>query len=88
MTFEEAMPLVEARYGLLRGYVNASGTMLHVIAAEKELRAIPGVKLPQYGIAIFQPEIVELASGVITIEGLVRRKHPEMFSDTHPASAR
>lgn len=79
MTVDEAIEIINRRYGFLKGYVTTEGRMLHVIAAESELRAIPGVKFPEHGIAIFGPEAIELARGEISIEGLVRRKHPELF---------
>ena len=43
MTLDEAIAVVSKRYGFLRSYVTADGKMLHVVAAESELKAIPGV---------------------------------------------
>jgi hypothetical protein len=79
MMLTEALDVVKGRYGLLPSYVAASGTMMYVVAAEQQLRAMPEVTNPACGIAIFAHEIVELARGAISIEGLVRRKNPELF---------
>lgn len=80
MTLDEALKIVKDRYGLREAYVDArSGKMLHIVKAEQELRAIPAVKIPEGGIALFAPEVIELARGATTIEALVRRKHPELF---------
>lgn len=81
MMLNEALEIVKGRYGLLPAYVQASGKMMYVVAAERQLRAIPEVNNPAGGIAMFAPEVVELASGAITIEALVRRKNPELFRD-------
>jgi len=78
MTLDEAVKIVKERYGLLKSYVAASGKMLYVVA-EPQLRSMPGVKFPECGIAISAPEVIELASGAITIDGLVKRKNPELF---------
>ena len=59
--------------------VPANGKKMCVVAAERQLRAIPEVDDPNGGIAIFALEIIELARGAITIEALVRRKNPELF---------
>jgi hypothetical protein len=79
MMLDEALEIVEERYGLLPSYVAASGKMMYVVAAERQLRAIPEVNNPEGGIAIFAPEVVDLASGATTIETLVRKKNPELF---------
>ncbi len=79
MTLDEALKIVKERYALRNGYVTAAGVMMHVVSAEKELKAIPEVKLHESGIALFAPEVIELARGAITIEALVRRKNPELF---------
>jgi hypothetical protein len=84
MTIDEAAKIVNDRYGFLKSYVTAMGKMLYVVAAEQELRAIPGVRMPEGGIAIFAPAVIELAHGSITIEGLVRRKNPELFQKSDP----
>jgi len=83
MTLSEALEIVEGQYGLLPSYVAASGKMMYVVAAQRQLRAIPEVNNPDGGIAIFGSEVIELALGAITIEALVRRKNPELF---HPAA--
>jgi hypothetical protein len=80
MTFDEALKIVKDRYGLLDTYVTTSGMMMYVVKAEPELRAIPAVKLPESGIALLAPEVIDLAHGAITIEALVRRKNPELFA--------
>ena len=80
MMLSEALEIVTGRYGLLPPYVAASGKMMYVVAAERQLRAIPEVNNPEGGIAVLAPEVIELASGAITIEALVRRKNPELFS--------
>jgi hypothetical protein len=79
MMLNEALEIVGGRYGLLEPYVEATGKMMYVVAAERELRAIPEVVYPERGIAIFAPELIELARGATTIEALVRRKNPELF---------
>jgi hypothetical protein len=79
MTLDEALKTVKDRYGLLHSYVTAKGEMMYVVGAERELREIPGVKAPQSGIALFAPEVMDLARGAITIDALVRRKNPELF---------
>jgi hypothetical protein len=79
MTLKEALRIVKGRYGLLAPEVDARGKMRYVVAAERELRAIPEVADPESGIAIFAPEVKELARGAITIEALVRRKSPGLF---------
>jgi hypothetical protein len=81
MMLAEALEIVKGRYGLSQSYVQASGKMMYVVAAERQLRAIPEVNNPSGGIAIFAPEVVELARGATTIEALVRRKNPELFYD-------
>ena len=40
---------------------------------------MPAVKLPNSGIAMLAPEVIELARGTISIEALVRKKNPELF---------
>lgn len=81
MTLEEALKIVEERYGLRETYVSAeTGKMIFVLRAECELRAIPPVKLPGSGIGLLAPEVIELAHGMTTIEALVRRKNPELFA--------
>lgn len=79
MTLEEALDAVKDQYGLLDSYVDATGRMLYVIGAAKELRAIPAVKTPESGLALFAPEVIDLARERITIEELARRKNPELF---------
>lgn len=79
MTLDEALDAVKDRYGVLNSYVDASGRMLYVVRAAKELRAIPAVKMPESGIALFAPEVIDLAREQITIEALVRKKNPELF---------
>jgi hypothetical protein len=79
VTLEEALKIVKERYGLRNGYVTADGVMMYVASAEEELSLIPEVKLPEYGIALLAPEVVELARGAISIEALARRKNPELF---------
>jgi len=81
MTLDEALKIVRERYGLRDDYVTAAGVMMYVVGAEKELSAIPVVKLPESGIALLAPEVIELARGAITIEALVRRKNPELFGN-------
>lgn len=73
------------RYGLLKSYVGATGKLLYVVAAEPELRAMAAVTFPESGIALMAPEVIELAQGAITIEGLVRRS-PELFQKKVGAS--
>jgi hypothetical protein len=82
MTISGALEIVKGQYGLLPSYMAANGRMMYVVAAEQQLRAIPEVDNPEGGIAIFAPEVIELASGAITIEALVRRKAPELFPPT------
>jgi hypothetical protein len=79
MTLDEALGLVKNRCGLVGSYVNAGGQMMYVVKAEKELRAIPVVKMPESGIALFAHELIDLAHGAITIQALVRKKNPELF---------
>jgi hypothetical protein len=79
MTLDEALEIVKERYGLQNSYVTAAGVMMHVVSAERELRAIPEVKLPESGIALLAPEVIDLARGAITVEALVRRKNPKLF---------
>jgi hypothetical protein len=79
MTLDEALEVVKDRYGLLDSYVNAGRRMMYVVKAERELRAIPAVKMPESGIALFAPEVVDLARGTTTVEALVRKKNPELF---------
>lgn len=64
-------------------YVAANGKMMYVVAAERQLGAIPEIPNPDGGIAIFASEVIELASGAITIEALARRKNPELFPPAH-----
>jgi hypothetical protein len=80
MTIEEAVKIVERRFDLLTSYVDArTGKMMIVVRAESELRAIPGIKWPEGGISLFGSEVIELASGDVTIKDLVKRKNPEVF---------
>jgi hypothetical protein len=79
-TLDEALKMVKERYGLLPSYVTGTGQMMYVVGAEKELRAIRGVKLPEFGIALLAPEVIELACGTISIEDLSRKKNPELFA--------
>jgi hypothetical protein len=79
MMLSEALEIVKGRYGLLESYMTASGKMMYVVAAERELRAIPEVNDPEHGIAIFAPEVIELARSATTIKALVKRKNPEIF---------
>jgi hypothetical protein len=79
MTLDEALRIVKNRYGLRDSFVSGAGLMMYVVAAENELRAIPGVHQPESGIALLAPEVIELAKGAITIESLVRSKNPEIF---------
>lgn len=79
MTLDEALDVVKGRFGILDTYVSGTGHMRYVIGAERELRAIPVVKLPQSGIELLAPEVIELACSRISIEALVRRKNPELF---------
>jgi hypothetical protein len=55
----EALEIVKGRYGLLPSYVQESGKMMYVVAAERQLRAIPEVNNPNGGIAIFAPEVID-----------------------------
>jgi hypothetical protein len=77
----EALEIVRGRYGLLASYVQASGRMMYVVAAERQLRAMPEVNSPRGGLAMFASDAIELARGATTIEALVRRKNPELFHD-------
>ena len=79
MMLNEALETVEQQYGLLTSYVAASGKIMYVVTAERQLRSIPEVNNPEGGIAIFAPEVIELARGTTTIEALVRKKNPELF---------
>lgn len=78
MTLEEALKIVNERYGLQNAYVQ-DGTMFYVVRAEAELSAMRAVKLPKCGIALTAPEVVDLARGATTIQELVRKKNPELF---------
>jgi hypothetical protein len=81
MNIDQAMVIVKQRYGLLASYVDArTGKMMTVIKAEPELRAIPEVPQGECAIALFFSDIIELAEGRVTIEELVRRKNPEIFT--------
>ena len=82
MNIDEAMEIVKQRYGLLASYVDArTGKMMTVIKAEfPELRAIPRSRRASWAIALFFSDIIELAEGRVTIEELVRRKNPEIFT--------
>ena len=82
MTLEEALTIVKGRYGLRDTYVNEEGKMIFVLGAERELREIPAVKLPGYGIGLLAPEVRDLAKGTTTIGALVRRKNPELFVES------
>ena len=66
---------------MLASYVQASGRMMYVVAAERQLRAMPEVNSPRGGLAMFASDAIELARGATTIEALVRRKNPELFHD-------
>jgi hypothetical protein len=80
MTLSEALEIVRGRYGLLvERYIPASGRKMYVVAAERQLRAMPEVNTPEDGIEILASEVMELARGATTIEALVRRKNPELF---------
>jgi len=79
MTMKEALEIVKERYGLLPSETTASGKITYVVAAERQLRAMPEVSAPELGIAILAPEVIELACEATTIEALVRRKNPELF---------
>jgi hypothetical protein len=79
MALDEALKIVKDRYGLLDSYITATGVIMYVVTAAQELRAIPGVTLPESGIALLASEVIELARGAITIEELVRKKNPELF---------
>ena len=80
MKLSDALEIVRGRYGLLEDpYMPASGKKMYVVAAERELRAMPEVNSPKHGIEILASELIELARGATTIEELVRRKNPELF---------
>ena len=79
MHLDEALEVVKERYGLLDAYVEASGMIMYVVAAEQQLRAIPEVNNPTVGIALSSHEVIELGRGAITVRELVRRKNPELF---------
>jgi hypothetical protein len=80
MNFEQAIKTVKKRYGLLTSYLDArTGKIMTVVKAENELRAIPEVTWPEWGISLFHSDIIELAEDRISIESLVRRKNPELF---------
>jgi hypothetical protein len=80
MKLSEALEIVRGRYGLLEEpYIPASGKKMYVVAAERELRAMPEVNSPEQGIEILASEVIELALGATTIEALVRGKNPELF---------
>jgi hypothetical protein len=79
ITLDQALRIVKDRYGLLDSYVAGTGMMMHVVRAERKLRGIPGVKLPESGIALLAREVIDLACGAVTTEGLVRKKNPELF---------
>jgi hypothetical protein len=81
MTLDDALAVVKEKYALLDAYVTPSGKMVYVVAAVRELRAIPAVELPERGIALFAPEVIELAQGAATIGALVKRKNPELFRE-------
>ena len=88
MTIKEAVEVVKRKYGLITTYVDAaSGKMMHVISAENELRAILEVKFPEGGIALFGPEVLELARNKVSICDLVERKNPEIFHKNPAASS-
>ncbi len=87
MTLDEGLRIVKHRYGLLDSYVTASGAMMYVVGAERELAAIPGANSPESGIALLAPEVIELASAAITIEALARRKNPELFREREARNA-
>jgi hypothetical protein len=55
--------------------------MIYVVNAERELRAIPSVEIPESGIGLLAHEVKELALGRVTIEVLVERKNPELFTE-------
>ncbi|MGI8990540.1 MAG: hypothetical protein ACR2I2_13305 [Bryobacteraceae bacterium] len=79
MTIDEALKIVKKQYGLLESYVEASGKLIYVVAAQPQLKAIPGVNLPEHDIGLLASEVIELASGAVSIEALVRGKNPELF---------
>ena len=80
MTRAEALRLVKERYGLLDIYVSPRGQMFDVVAAERELQAIPEVEHPGCGLALLTSDVIALARGVVTIDSLVRSKNPELFT--------
>jgi len=67
MMLKEALETVRQRYGLLPSFVTASGKMMYVVAAERQLRAMPEVNNPEDGIAVFAPEVIELARAASTL---------------------
>ncbi|HXP86713.1 MAG TPA: hypothetical protein VN841_18425 [Bryobacteraceae bacterium] len=79
MTLDDALRILRERYGDWRSYVSEAGTLIFVVNAEPELRAIPSVPLPKLGIGLLAREVKELAQGRVTVEALVRRKNPELF---------
>ncbi|MGH9432353.1 MAG: hypothetical protein ACRD3T_12510 [Terriglobia bacterium] len=85
MTLDQALEIVKDRFGLLNTYVTTEGRMMYVVKAEQELRAIPAVKMPESGIALLAPEVIDLARGTITIEALVMKKNPEIFGAEEPS---
>jgi len=81
MNIEQAMEIVKHRYGLLTSYIDArTNKMMVVVKAGPELRAIPVVPCPEWGISLFYSDVIELAEGRVTIEGLARRKNPKIFT--------
>jgi hypothetical protein len=79
MTLKEALEIVKERYGLLPAEMADCGAITYVVAAERQLRAMPEVGAPELGIAILASEVIELARGATTIEALARRKNPDLF---------
>ena len=81
MTLGQALKVVERRYGLGKPpYLDErTGKMLYVVRAERELKAMPEVKLPEEGIALLAYEVRDLAEGNTSVAALVRKKHPELF---------
>jgi hypothetical protein len=81
MTIDHAIEIVKNRYGILTSYLDArTGKMMTVVRAERQLRAIRQVPLPDTGIALMHSDLIELAEGRVTVKGLVRRKNPEIFA--------
>jgi hypothetical protein len=84
MTFDEAIPIVKQKYGILAVYIDAgTGKMMTVVRAEAELNSIPGldrVAFTDSGIALFSEDIIGLASEKVTIKELLQRKNPDLLA--------